>query len=104
MEGNMSDLKHAKRCLIWGLVFCIAAITIVLLYYFHVIKLLELFLCSTYVIYFVGLALLFSGGYNDEKHNSFAKWIMRVLGFVFLILSIALLVFGIHTGQISLFN
>lgn len=100
----MSDFKHAKRCLIWGSIFCVLAITMVLLYHFHVIKLLELFLCSIYVIYFVGLALLFSGGYNDEKNNTFAKWAMWIMGFSFLILSIALLIFGIQTDQIALFN
>ena len=102
--GKYGWFKTRKKVFDLGLAFLHCSNHNCAFYHFHVIKLLELFLCSTYVIYFVGLALLFTGGYNEEKHNSFAKWIMWILGFLFLIVSTALLVFGIKTGQISLFN
>ena len=63
--------KKQRVYLILGIVFSLLAIAFALFYYFGAIKFLDNYLALTYVVYFVGLAVMFAGSY--VQNNKVAK-------------------------------
>lgn len=92
-----------KKCMGFGIIFSLAAVVFAVLYHFNLIKSLDSFLALTYVAYFVGLALMYNGGYHREYRRTPSALISFVLGFLFIILAIVLLVYGLVQGYIVLF-
>lgn len=103
MEDFMGISKIAKKYLFFGIFFGACAIAFSLLYYFNVIKNLDLFLAVIYVIYFTGVALFFNGGYCREKGNVNAKRINYIISFLCVAGATALLIYGLVIGKVSLF-
>ncbi len=95
--------SETKRFIILAILFSIIAISFSLLYHFKIVTYLSLYLAVTYTSYFVGLALLYNGAYNREKEKNVAKKLNLIFGVLFVLLSIALLVYGIIVGDIVLF-
>ncbi len=93
--------KTTRRYLLYGLMFCLSAVLFVLLYYFNVIKNLNLTLTTVYVGYFVGLALLFNCAYCKKNLHNASAWVNGLCGGAFLIAAIVLLVIGLTNGQIQ---
>ena len=96
--------KESKRFLIFGIFAGALAIVFTLLYYYNIIKYLDLYLCVTYVVYFAGLALFYNGKYCNSREKNKAKVANYILSFVLVSISIALLIYGFVSGQVSLFN
>ncbi|MGN1201494.1 MAG: hypothetical protein ACI4R8_04500 [Candidatus Caccovivens sp.] len=95
--------RGAKKYMIMGIFLSILAISFALLYYFNLIKRLDLFLAVTYITYFVGLALMYNGAYNRTFIRNKATVINFILGILFILGSIALLIYGLITGVIVIF-
>ena len=94
--------KASKKNIFLGTLFCLMVIGFALLYHFKVIKTLDLYNVTTYILYFVGIAFFYNGAYNRENlHDASAGWCflfggLSVLGAIFM------LVYGLFTGLIVL--
>lgn len=96
--------RKSKKAIIYGSISCILAIGFALLYYFNIIKTLDSFLSLTYVAYFISVGLIFVGSYQKECQNRKAELAANIFGFVCLLASTAMLVYGFSTGLISFIN
>ncbi len=94
---------ETKRFIILAILFSILTITFSLLYYFKVITHLGLMLAVTYTSYFVGIALLYNGAYARKQNKRGASKLNVLFGFLFVCLSIGLLIYGLVIGEIILF-
>lgn len=95
--------RESKRFVILAILFSIFAITFALLYHFKVINYMSLFLSVTYVSYFVGIALFYNGAYTRNKDKTTSTKLNFFFGFVFIAISIVLLIYGLVTKEIVLF-
>lgn len=95
--------KSTKKYIIYCVIFCIIAITFSLLYAFDLIANLDLVLTGVYVSYFAGIALLYNGGYTREQNHIRSSLSNFILGFLFIGVSIGLLIYGIINGNILFF-
>ena len=93
--------KSMKRYLLYGLMFCLAAVIFVLLYHFNIIKNLSLTLTAVYVSYFVSIALFFNCAYCKKHLHTTSAWINGLFGGLLLIASIVVLIIGLQNGQIQ---
>ena len=93
--------RKSKKAIIYGSISCILAIGFALLYYFNIIKTLDSFLSLTYVAYFVSLGLIFVGSYQKECANRRAELTANIFGFICLLASTIMLIYGFATGLIS---
>ncbi len=98
--------KSARRYLLIGLFFSCAAVVLALLYYFKVIRYLDLYLSVIYIMYLLGLALVFNGVYNrDKNHPSvISKRANYIVGGLCILGSIGMLIYGLVSGQVELFK
>ena len=94
--------KITKRYLFYGLTLCLFALAFALLYYFKVIKNLNLLLTVVYVAYFAGLGLIVNCVYCKKRHHTVSAVLNGVLGAIFLIGSVVLLIIGLTNGQIQM--
>lgn len=95
--------RETKRFLILAIVFSVFAITFALLYHFKVVNYITLYLSVTYVSYFVGIALFYNGAYTRNQAKTNSTRLNFLFGFIFIAVSIALLVYGLITKEIILF-
>lgn len=96
-------IKSEKFALTLGIFFCLATIVFVLLYQFNVFTQLTPFLTCMYVLYFIGLALLYNGTFNKSRGNVVASKICYTISTLFILGSTGMLIYGFISGQISLF-
>lgn len=96
--------RKSKKAIIYGSISCLLAIGFALLYYFNIIKTLDSFLSLTYVAYFISLALIFVGSYQKECQNNKTALVANIFGFVFMLASTVMLIYGFSTGLISFVN
>lgn len=94
--------RISKKCLFMGIFFSLLAITFFLLYHFKVIKTLDLMLTVTYILYFIGLALIYNGAYNREFDRTKSTAISFGIGCLAILCALVLLIYGLITGQIML--
>ena len=92
--------KKQRIYLIFGIVFSLLAIAFALFYYFGAIKFLDNYLALTYVVYFVGLAVMFAGSY--VQNNKVAKIILFCLSIALVAASIIMLIIGFAKGYIDI--
>ena len=92
--------KAMKSSILFGMVFCLLAITFALLYHFKIVNHLNLVLTSVYVCYFVGLGLIYSSIYNKRQLRIVSSWISGIFATFFIAGSTALLIYGLINGQI----
>ena len=100
----LAKKKNPTRFLSMGIIFGLLAIFFVVMHYFNVIKTLDLFLTVTYVVYFVGLALLYNAAYCKTKNYRISKIISNIVGSLFILVAIVMLIYGFSTGTISIFG
>ena len=93
--------KSMRRYLVYGSIFCLAAVLFVLLYHFKVIKNLSLLLTVVYVAYFVGMAFFFNCAYCKKHLHTTSAWINGICGGVFVVGAIVMLIIGLTNGQIQ---
>lgn len=93
-----------KRYLFLGIFFSVFALAFVLLHHFNIIRDMDLLLAVTYVSYFVGIALIYNGAYLREHSKTKSTGLCFIIGSLFVVLSTTLLIYGIATGRILLFN
>ncbi len=90
-----------KKNLIMALVCSAVAIGFSVIYIFHAIKFLDNFLVLTYILFFVGLALMFTGGYQKRAGNQgFAK-LFYFLSMLCIIAAFAFTIWGLAKGWIE---
>lgn len=95
--------KREKTTIFFIVFFSIVAIAFALLYVFGVIKSLDAYLAATYMSYFLGLALMYFGSYQKRKEHFKSMYLCYILSIILILLAIAALVYGIYTGNITLF-
>ena len=93
--------KATKRFLVTGMIFCIGALIFALLYYFKVIKNLNITLTTVYVGYFAGIGLLFNSSYCKKNLHNASAVINALFGIAFICCAIAFLIIGLTNGQIQ---
>lgn len=96
--------RSSKRIIFFGIIFGLLSIFFFLMYYFDVIKLLDKFLSVIYMVYFLGLAIVYAGMYCNLKNHKMAKNILYLISGILIALSITMLVYGFSTGRVSLLN
>ena len=99
----MNISKEAKKYVGFGVLFSLLAIAFALLYYFKVIKMLDLYLAVIYVVYFTSIALFYNSGLCREKGKHVAKRLNFILGLICIITATTLLIYGFVTGKVSMF-
>lgn len=99
----MEQTKASKKSMCFGIFFALVAITFGLVYYFGLIKDLDLLLAVSYVLYFVGLAFVFNGTYCKETGRQKAKHLNYIFGTLLILGSAAVLIYGFCLGTINLF-
>ena len=92
--------KAQKKYLILGIVFSFVSIAFAVLYYLDVIKFLDSYLALVYIFFFTGLAINFAAAYIDES-KLFLKRVLYIVGFLTLLASIVMLVYGYIKGYID---
>lgn len=92
-----------KKYSLMGIIFSLFAIFFAILFYFNLISTMDLMLSVTYVSYFTGLALLYNGAYNRSQAHTKSTIINFAIGLIFILISIALLTYGLISGKIILF-
>ncbi len=104
MPSYAKKKDNSKAFLLMGLVFGVLAVFFTLMHHFNIIKTLDLFLTATYVLYFVGVALLYNGAYCKTKNHQTSRILSTVLGALFCLAAIIMLIYGIANGLISVFG
>lgn len=100
MKKEKTMNGQQKKFLILGIVFSVLAIAFALFYYFDVIRFLDNYLALVYVIYFVGLALMFAGSY--VQNNPLARLILIIISILLIVASTIMLIVGFATGYIDI--
>ncbi len=100
----MEITRESKKSLIYAIIFSVAAIVFGLLYYFQIIKGLNLIMAVCYVSYFVGIALIFNGSYCKSTNRNKSKTINYLIGTIIILCAGALLIYGFASGSISMFH
>lgn len=100
----MEYTKATKQKLLFVIFFSAVAIAFGLLYYFEIIKNFNLTMAVAYVLYFVGLALVFNGSYCRETGREKGKKLNYLFGVLFILGAGALLIYGFSTGTVSMFH
>lgn len=99
--------KYERRYSLFASFSGLCAIVIAVLFFVQklssisIISALDIYMAVNYVTYFVGLALIFTGMYCREKEYRKTKIFSFTLGTLFIMLAIALLVYGYVSGNIS---
>ena len=100
-EGENMD-RVQKKNLILALVCSAAAIAFSVVYVLHKIKFLDNFLVLVYILFFVGMAFMFTGGYQKYgKNPGFAK-LFHFLGIVCMLASLVFTIWGLVRGWIEI--
>lgn len=94
--------KSQKSTIFIGSLFGLCAILFSLLYYFKLVKNLDLYMTAIYVMYFVGMAFFFNGMYLKNKQVKF-WWISYTLGIILPLASTGMLIYGFSTGMLEWF-
>lgn len=93
-----------RRALSYGTLFAAGAIIFGLLYYFKAVKYLDLYYTVTYILYFVGVALLYNASYCKQKNHKTASRISSLVALLMIVASIVMLIYGFASGRIALIN
>ncbi len=95
-------MSATKKYVIISSIFCVLTIVVFVLAQFKIITNLDSLLCMVYVTYFTGIALY----YNAVKLRSDGKLpsskLMLTFALVIMAISVAVLIYGFVTGDISL--
>ena len=95
--------KKAKNQMIMVILFSLLALAVAVLHIVGIIKKLDSYLSMTYMSYFIGLAMMYLGAYHKQKERySSMRWCYGV-SIVLILVSIVSLIYGLCTGEISLF-
>lgn len=95
--------KASKRYLIMGIIFSLMSILFLVLYHFKFIKTLNLMLTLVYVLFFVGVALLYNGAYLRTLNKNKSTAINFFVSILLMVVSMGLLIYGLSSGAIDLF-
>lgn len=91
-----------KRFILMSIVFCLLAIVFFVLFKLNFISNLTLYLTLVYIAFFIGLAMYYNAVNLRYASKKTSSTIMLVLSIVITIGSIALLIYGMVTGNIEL--
>ncbi len=95
--------KKARNKVIMVVLFSLIAIAFAVLHVVGLIKNLDSYLAMTNMSYFIGIAMMYLGSYHKDNHKyTSMKWCYGT-SFVLIVISIVFLVYGLATGEISLF-
>lgn len=95
--------KKAKRQVYMVIFFSLIAIAVAVMHVVGLIKNLDSYLSMTYMSYFLGLATMYLGAYHKEREKfSSMRWCYG-LSIVLILVAIISLIYGLCTGEISLF-
>lgn len=95
--------KKMKTSIFLVVMFSVIAIAFAVLHILGVVKNLDSYLVMTYMSYFLGLAMMYFTSYHKQKGNVKSMYACLVTCIVLLVISIASLIYGLCTGEITLF-
>ena len=93
--------RSQKKNILFATLFSALAIVFSLLYHFHVVKFLDNFLTLTYILYFIGLALMFTGGYQKNVGNRGYAKLLYTLSIIIILAAMAFIILGLAKGWIE---
>lgn len=95
--------KKLRRKVMMVILFSFIAIAFAVVHAVGLIKNLDSYLAMTNMCYFIGIAMMYLGSYHKDKQKyTSMRWCYGV-SIVLIIVSITFLVYGLATGEISLF-
>jgi len=95
--------RKAKSQVYMVIFFSLIAIAVAVLHVVGIIKNLDSYLSMTYMSYFLGLAMMYLGAYHKQKKRySSMRWCYGV-SVLLILVAVVSLIYGLCTGEISLF-
>ncbi len=91
-----------KRFILLSVVFCVLAIVFFVLFELNFISNLTLYLALVYIAFFIGLALYYNSVNLRYASKKTSSNITLIISLVIILASIALLIYGLATGNIEL--
>ncbi len=95
--------KKTKNQMIMVIFFSVIAIVFAVLHVVGVVKNLDSYLAMTYMSYFLGLAMMYLGAYQKQKERFTSMRWCYIASIVLILIAIASLIYGLCTGDITLF-
>ena len=99
-------MERARKVdVIFGILFSILALIFAAFYITGIVQqYISSYMSLIYMVFFMSMALIFTGGYNKEAGNTFSKHFFFLLGFAVLVASIVMFALGVSNGTIELFK
>lgn len=94
--------SSTSKYVVISLIFCALTIMFFLLYHFQVIDTFNMCAAIVYITYFVGLAIYYNAANLTEQAKGKSAAICVVFSVIFLLISIAFMVYGYINGLIVL--
>ena len=95
--------KKEKNKILMVILFSLIAIAFAVLHVVGLIKNLDSYLAMTNMSYFIGVAMMYLGSYHKDKQKyTSMKWCYGA-SIVLIVVAITFLIYGLATGEISLF-
>lgn len=95
--------KKARNKVFMVVFFSLIAIAFAILHTVGLIKNLDSYLAMTNMSYFLGLALMYLGSYHKEREKFASMHWCYAASIILILVSIVSLIYGLCTGEISLF-
>lgn len=95
--------KAQRFNLALGIISSALALGFAVIYILGTIKFLDNFLVLIYMIYFIGLAFMFTAGYHKQAGNKKSSRLFLVISFLAIIASVIMLVIGLVKGWVDFY-
>ncbi len=95
--------KKSRNTMIMVILFSSFAIVFAILNVVGIIKNLNSYLAMTYMSYFLGLALMYLSTYHKRNEKYTSMYVCLVSSIILILVAVASLIYGLCTGEITLF-
>lgn len=95
--------KKSRNLIIMVFIFSLFAIVFAILHVVGIVKNLDSYLAMVYMSYFLGLALMYLSTYHRQNEKYASMYACFVASIILILVAIAALIYGLCTGEITLF-
>ena len=95
--------KKSRNTMIMVILFSTIAIIFAILNVVGIVKNLDSYLAMTYMSYFLGLALLYLSTYHKRNEKYVSMYACLVASITLIAVAVIALIYGLCTGEITLF-
>lgn len=95
--------KKSRNTMIMVILFSTIAIIFAILHVVGIIKNLDSYLAMTYMSYFLGLALMYLSTYHKRNEKYASMYACLIVSIALIAVAVISLIYGLCTGEISLF-